>query len=257
MFGFGEGGSVHVATLQAVPTPSKGGAIGRSLGQLDPFLRATKRRFQLQSFATLYAETFAWELCLEPSGMCPLQAGGWPGAYKPPTLGAPSRRTQRTSLRPLHQQQTLSAPPLAFQLGPFSTVPFCLLDPWSPKLASNRSEAPLAFRMKSVDFLNSSGHSCIRSGPCAFPVHRVKFVFEGWGARGVRKRLFSARAHSLTPKFGWNSFLKCSSFFGFPEPRTNCEGREINSWTTTGCGAFSLNWRATKPRCAQWLWTFP
>lgn len=54
------------------------------------------------------------------------------------------------------------------------TVPFCLLDPWPPKLAANRSEAPLAFRMKSVDFLNSSGHSCIRSGPYAFPMQRVK-----------------------------------------------------------------------------------
>lgn len=35
--------------------------------------------------------------------------------------------------------------------------------------------------MKSADFLNSLGHSCIRSGTCAFPMQRVNFVFEGGG----------------------------------------------------------------------------
>ena len=101
-----------------------------------------------------------------------------------------------------------------FQRRPISTALFCLLDPWTPKLASNRSEAPLAFRMKSSDFLNSSGHSCIRSGPCAFPTQRVKFVFEGWGR--VKLKIFSTPAHSHTP-IPAELFPQVFPFFGFPD----------------------------------------
>ena len=96
-----------------------------------------------------------------PLGYRPLGAGGLP------PLSPPAANANRLVPR--------------FQRRPISTVSFCLLDPWPPKLAANRGEAPLAFRMKSADFLNSSGHSCIRSGPYAFPMQRVKFVFEGWG----------------------------------------------------------------------------
>lgn len=42
---------MHVPTLRAVPTPGKGGAIGRSLGHPVPSLRPAELRFQLQSFA--------------------------------------------------------------------------------------------------------------------------------------------------------------------------------------------------------------
>lgn len=101
-----------------------------------------------------------------------------------------------------------------FQRQPISTAPFCLLDPWTPKLAANRSEAPLAFRMRSADFLNSSGHSCIRSGPCAFPTQRVKFVFEGWGR--VNWKIFSAPTRSQTP-IPAELFPQVFPFFGFPD----------------------------------------
>lgn len=130
-----------------------------------------------------------------PLGYRPLGAGGLP-PLPPPAANA-------NRLVP------------GFQRRPVSTVPFCLLDPWPPKLAANRSEAPLAFRMKSADFLNSSGHSCIRSGSCAFPMQCVKFVFGGGG--WWNWKIFSARAHSLTLNFWRNSFLDCPPFFGFPD----------------------------------------
>lgn len=97
---------------------------------------------------------------------------------------------QGTSLGPLQPWPKLSAQRAAPRTGLLSSVPFCLLDPWSPKLATNRREAPLAFRMKSADFLNSSGHSCIRSGHCAFPTRRVKFVFEKWGPSELKNGYF-------------------------------------------------------------------
>lgn len=167
------------------------------MGQWDPSPRSAEMRSQLQSFTKALRRDFRPGVALgalrnvPPPGrrMAPSLEVAHPLGYRP--LGA-------GGLPPL-------APPAvnASRLVPcfrsVSTVPFCLLDPWPPKLAANRSEAPLAFRMKSADFLNSSGHSCIRSGLCAFPMQRVKFVFEGWG-RVELENIF--RSCTLTPNSG-------------------------------------------------------
>lgn len=168
----------------------------------------------------------AWSLkAAHPQGYRPLRAGDlpWSAAAVAKAVRPPERAAPRTGL--------------------LSSVPFCLLDPWPPKLATNRKEAPLAFRMKSEDFLNSSGHSCIRSGPCAFPTRRVKFVFEKWGPSELKMAIFFSciLTDTTTPKFGPYSFLKCSHFFGLPdfvsrEPTVCVE--KINFWATTGRGAF-------------------
>lgn len=109
---------------------------------------------------------------------------------KSPTLEDTAHWVQRAFLRSPYQPRFPSALSPCLQSGPIATVRFCLLDPWPPKLPASGSEAPLAFRMKSADFLNSSRHSCIRSGLCAFPMQRVKFVFEGWGRMGLENDYF-------------------------------------------------------------------
>lgn len=119
--------------------------------------------------------------------------------------------------RPLSAGTSLGPPRPPAQA--FSLPPFCLLDPWPSELPANGREAPLAFRMKSTDFVNSSGHSRIRSGPCAFPTRRVKFVFGEWGLSELKNGYFFCvlTGTAPCPKFGPRSFLQCSPYFGLPD----------------------------------------
>lgn len=145
-------------------------------------------RFQVQSFAKALRRDTCPRAALgalwrvPPPSRAPSGSPYGPEPRSRPLSGIPPVGLRRgASLRWHQQRQTPTALCRASRAGLFPLRPFCLLDPWTPKLSANRSEAPLAFRMKSADFLNSSGHSCIRSGPCAFPTQRVKSVFEGWG----------------------------------------------------------------------------
>lgn len=167
---------VHFILFELCLPPAKGALlVGVWVRQmLSP--TPAKLRFQLQSFARRCAETFVLGLRLAPSGMCP---SGLPGSREPgsrPPFGTlPAALGDLPPPAPTDRDRS----PLLAWLSLLCAVPFCLLDPWPPKLQANRSEAPLAFRMKNEDFLNSLGHSCIRSGPCAFPMQRVKFIVEG------------------------------------------------------------------------------
>lgn len=159
--------------------PGKGGAVGQSLGQWDPSPKPAGLHFQLQSFAEAVRRALAPEPRSASSGMCPLRAAGWPRTSKSPTLGDTARWVQRASPRPPHWPQRQPPCRLVSSAGLFPLCPFVCLTPGPRNSRLIRNEAPLAFRMKSADFLNSSGHSCIRSGPCVFPMQRVKFVLGG------------------------------------------------------------------------------
>lgn len=193
--------------------PDKGGAIGRSLGRWDPSSRPLEPRFQLQSFAEAMRRDARPGAARAPSGMCPLGAARWPRASKSPTLEDAARWVQGP---PCDLPTSCERHPpcrLASSVGLFPPCPFVCLTPGPPQLAANRREAPLAFRMKSSDFLSSSGHSCIRSGLRAFPTQCVKFVFEGWGRGDWKMPIFRSCTLTDPPplQFGRNSFLKSFS----------------------------------------------
>lgn len=151
---------------------------------------------------------------------------------------------QQAFLRPPYQPRSPSALSPCLQRGPISTVPFCLLDPWPPKLPASRSEAPLAFRMKSADFLNSSGHSCIRSGPCAFPMQCVKFVFEGWGRVGLENDYFPLVHTHRPPNSGGtlSSSVFFSSVFLTSRARNQLWGQRDQFLSDVRLRVFSFLW---------------